>query len=161
LVPGSILWLPTVSKAADERLRSAARTNGVDPGRVVFAPRLPHEEHLARLRVADIAIDTFPCTSHTTASDALWAGVPLVTHYGETFASRVAASILRAAGCGEWAFGDAGAAFEATVALGRNKEARMAARARLAATLPSSPLFDMNTFARDFEARIDEALRSR
>jgi predicted O-linked N-acetylglucosamine transferase (SPINDLY family) len=157
-LPASILWLPTNGAAADARLHAAARGHGIDPKRVVFAPRLPHEEHLARLKCADIAIDTFPCTSHTTASDALRAGVPLVSTYGETFASRVAASVLRAAGCGEWAFDDADRAFEATVALARDRNARAKAREKLTATIRTSSLFDMATFARDFEARVVEAL---
>jgi predicted O-linked N-acetylglucosamine transferase (SPINDLY family) len=160
-LPAAILWLPTNGAGADARLREAARGHGVDPKRVVLAPRLPHEEHLARLKCADIAIDTFPCTSHTTASDALGSGVPLVTTYGETFASRVAASVLRAAGCGEWAFADADRAFDATLALARDRDARVKAREKLAATIRTSALFDMAAFARDFEARIAEALEPR
>ena len=157
-LPGSILWLPAAEEATNARLRAAAHANRIDPARIVFAPRLPHAEHLARLQAADIAIDTFPCTSHTTASDALRAGVPLVTTYGETFASRVAASVVRAAGCGDWAFADSDRAFEATLALGRDRALREEARRKLSGTLRASPLFDMERFARDFEARIDEAL---
>jgi protein O-GlcNAc transferase len=157
-LPDAILWITSAGDAANTRLHAAARAHGIDAKRIVFAPHLPHEEHIARLRNADIAIDTFPCTSHTTASDALWAGVPLVTHYGETFASRVAASVLHAAGCAQWAFADAAAAFDATLALARDPNLRSAARQKLAGTLRNSPLFDIDTYARDFEARIEEAL---
>lgn len=156
-LPGSLLWLPGTAAPIVERLRRAARSHDIDPERLVFAPHVPQEEHIARLRHADIAIDTFPYTSHTTASDALWAGVPLVTTCGKTFASRVSASILRAAGFGEWAFDDADRAFEATVALARDGAARREARARLSATVRASPLFDAAGFARAFEAHLEHA----
>ena len=130
------------------------RNDGVDPKRIVFAPHMPHEEHLARIRNADIALDTFPCTSHTTASDALWAGVPLVTHYGDTFASRVAASVLNAAGCAEWAFADADRAFDATLALARNRDLRAQARQKLASTLRTSPLSDIDGYVRKASERL-------
>lgn len=159
-LPDALLWLPHPSEPVAARLRGAAQGHGIDPARVVFAPHLPQDEHMARLRHADVAIDTFPYTSHTTASDALWAGVPLVTAYGETFASRVAASILRAAGFGEWAFPDADRAFEATLALSRDKKAREDARSRLAGALPASPLFDVAAYARAFEALLEEAAAS-
>ncbi|HST02769.1 MAG TPA: glycosyltransferase, partial [Usitatibacter sp.] len=109
---------------------------------------------------ADIAIDTFPYTSHTTASDALWAGVPLVTTHGDTFASRVATSILTAAAFGEWAFDNADRAFEATLALARDREAREKLRARLSGEVRASPLFDANGFARAFESHLEHAAGS-
>jgi protein O-GlcNAc transferase len=156
-LPGAVLWLPATAASVVERLRGAVRSHGVDPSRLVFAPHVPQDEHIARVRHADIAIDTFPYTSHTTASDALWAGVPLVTTRGETFASRVATSILRAAGFGEWAFGDADRAFEATVALARDRAAREQLRSRIAAGVRASPLFDAAAFARAFEAHLEHA----
>jgi predicted O-linked N-acetylglucosamine transferase (SPINDLY family) len=156
-LPAAVLWLPGTATPIVERLRDAARSHGVDPARIVFAPHAPHEDHIARLRHADIAVDTFPYTSHTTASDALWAGVPLITTFGKTFASRVAASVLRAAGFGEWAFDDADRAFEATLALARDGAARRQARARLAAEVRTSPLFDAAGFARAFEAHLERA----
>lgn len=100
-VSGSVLWLLETNRWAVENLRNAASAQGVAPERLVFAPRLPVAEHLARYRLADLALDTFPYTSHTTASDALWVGCPLVTCAGETFASRVAGSILVSAGMPE------------------------------------------------------------
>lgn len=154
-LPGARLWLADNGEAANDRLRNAARERRVDPARIAFAPYMPQHDHIARLRSADIALDTFPYTSHTTASDAIWAGVPLVSTYGETFASRVAASVLSAAGCADWAFGDPEAAFEATLALARQPELRQAARARLA-NARSSTLFDAAAFARAFENLLAE-----
>ncbi len=150
---GARLWIADNGEAANARLRKAAQARNVDPARIAFAPYVPQEDHMARLRNADIAVDTFPCSSHTTASDAVWAGVPLVTAYGETFASRVAASVLTAAGCADWAFPDVDRAFEATLALARQPEMRRTARARLGAAR-GSPLFDAASFARAFEGLV-------
>ncbi len=100
-VPDSVLWLLEANPWAVENLRRAAAARGISAERLVFAPRLPLAEHLARYRLVDLALDTFPYTSHTTASDALWVGCPLVTCSGDTFASRVAGSILINAGMRE------------------------------------------------------------
>jgi protein O-GlcNAc transferase len=99
--PGSVLWLLADNEVAARNLRAAADQAGVDPRRLVFAPRAPHSEHLARHRAADLFLDTLPCNAHTTASDALWAGLPVLTAAGSTFAGRVAGSLLRAAGLSE------------------------------------------------------------
>lgn len=96
-VPDSVLWLVDDHPRTTANLRTAAATAGIATERLVFAPRKPLADHLARYRVADMALDTFPYTSHTTASDALWCGCPLVALCGETFAARVSASILGAA----------------------------------------------------------------
>jgi predicted O-linked N-acetylglucosamine transferase (SPINDLY family) len=100
-VPGSVLWLLEDNPTASKNLRQEAQARGVDPSRLVFAPRWPLAEHLARHRLADLFIDTWPYNAHTTASDALWAGLPLVTRSGKSFASRVAASLLKAVGLEE------------------------------------------------------------
>jgi predicted O-linked N-acetylglucosamine transferase (SPINDLY family) len=97
-VPDSVLWLLKDNDLAEENLRREAAARGVDPGRLVFAPRISATEHLARQTLADLFLDTFPCNAHTTASDALWVGLPVLTCSGESFASRVAASLLRAQG---------------------------------------------------------------
>jgi predicted O-linked N-acetylglucosamine transferase (SPINDLY family) len=96
-VPGSVLWLFHGSARVDAHLREQARKAGIDPARLVFAPSLPREQHIARIQAADLFLDTDRYNAHTTATDALWAGVPLLTVPGDTFASRVAASLLRAA----------------------------------------------------------------
>ena len=100
-VPGSVLWLLEGNRFAPANLRREAEARGVAAERLVFAPRMPLPEHLARHRVADLFLDTFPVNAHTTASDALWAGCPLLTLAGQTFVSRVAGSLLRAVGLPE------------------------------------------------------------
>jgi len=157
-VPGSVLWLTALDARAEANLRREAAARGVDPARLVFAPRVGIAAHLARLRHADLALDTFPCGSHTTASDVLWSGVPLVTARGETFASRVASSVLAAAGCGDGIFDDRDRAFEAILALARSPQRLAAAKARARAAL-SSPLFDAAAHARGFEAMLHEVAR--
>jgi predicted O-linked N-acetylglucosamine transferase (SPINDLY family) len=97
-VPDSVLWLLKDNDLAEENLRREAAARGVDPGRLVFAPRISATEHLARQTLADLFLDTFPCNAHTTASDALWVGLPVLTCSGDSFASRVAASLLNAQG---------------------------------------------------------------
>ena len=101
VVEGSVLWLLGDNKSAERNLRMEAQACGIDPARLVFASRLPLEGHLARYRVADLFLDTLPVNAHTTASDALWAGLPVVTRLGESFAGRVAASLLNAVGLSE------------------------------------------------------------
>jgi predicted O-linked N-acetylglucosamine transferase (SPINDLY family) len=100
-VPGSVLWLLSAGEAVGRNLRAEAAKRGVDPGRLVFAPRLPYAEHLGRLELADLFLDTLPFNAGATASDALWAGLPVLTCAGEAFAARMAGSILRAVGLPE------------------------------------------------------------
>ncbi len=100
-VPGSVMWLYERDTAAKANLAREASARGVAPERLVFAPRLPLSEHLARHRLADLFLDTLPYNAHTTASDALWAGLPVLTCAGSTFAGRVAGSLLRAVGLDE------------------------------------------------------------
>jgi predicted O-linked N-acetylglucosamine transferase (SPINDLY family) len=97
-VAGSVLWLLDDNPTATVNLKREARLRGVTPERLIFAPRLPVPPHLARLPAADLFLDTWPCTAHTTASDALWTGLPVLTRCGESFASRVAASLLMGVG---------------------------------------------------------------
>src|SRR5262249_24440884 len=97
--PNTVLWLSVRNATAIANLRSEARTRGVAPERLIFAERVAdNADHLARYRAADLALDTFPYGSHTTASDALWAWCPLIAWVGDAFASRVSGSVLRAAG---------------------------------------------------------------
>ena len=100
-VPGSVLWLLEGNPLASENLRAEAKRRGVAPDRLIFAPTLPADLHLARHRLADLFLDTRPVNAHTTASDALWAGLPLVTCVDDAFAGRVAASLLHAVGLPE------------------------------------------------------------
>ncbi len=100
-IDGSVLWLLRDNETAEENVRRQAQARGVDPARLVFAPRLDQAEHLARHRLADLFLDTLPYNAHTTCSDALWAGLPVLTCRGESFAGRVAASLLQAIGLPE------------------------------------------------------------
>ena len=95
-VPDSVLWLLAFNSYTEKSLRARASSYGVDHGRLIFAPKIPYRKHLARYKHADLFLDTFPCNAHTTASDALWGGCPVLTCAGRTFASRVAGSLLTA-----------------------------------------------------------------
>jgi predicted O-linked N-acetylglucosamine transferase (SPINDLY family) len=158
-LPGSVLWLLESHPVAHENLRKEARARGVNPARLIFAPLAPYAEHLGRLRLADLALDTYPYTSHTTGSDALWAGVPMVTRIGETFASRVAASLLHAAGLPELVVQTDDEYFERVLSLARQPERLAALRSKLAAQRLTCPLFDTERFTRDLE-RLYQAMWS-
>ena len=151
LVPGSLLWLLQPNAVAQANLRREAIERGIAADRLVFAPRQPLPDHLARFRLADLALDTYPYTSHTTASDALWAGVPLVTMIGETFASRVAASILQSAGSPELVARDPDSYFELVLELATRPERLREVRKKLSANRNSCPLFDSERFTRNLE----------
>lgn len=151
-IPGSVLWLLEGSAEARGRLLAHAGDRGIAAERLVFAPPLPQEAHLARLSLADLVLDTFPYGAHTTASDALWCGVPVLTRSGATFSSRVAASLLRACDMADLVTRTP-ADYEArAIALGRDPAALAALRRRLAANRLRTPLFDTAAFARDFES---------
>ncbi len=150
-VPGSVLWLFEANRVVEENLRREASVRGIDPARLVFAPKKPLPEHLVRYRVADLCLDTLPYTGHTTTSDALWVGLPVVTCLGDTFASRVAASLLDAAGLPEMITGSL-AEYEAlALRLAREPAVLAGHRGRLAQTRMTVPLFDSRRFTRHLE----------
>jgi predicted O-linked N-acetylglucosamine transferase (SPINDLY family) len=149
-VPDAALWLLSGPETADDRLRGAARDDGVDPARLVFMSKLPHPEYLARYRHADLFLDTQPYNAHTTASDALWAGCPVLTAPGATFAARVAASLNTHLGLPALNAADDAVFVEMAVRIGRDDALREALRAELAERRSTSGLFDMRAFARDF-----------
>lgn len=151
-VPKGVLWLLSGPGRADARLREAARVAGIDPARLVFMAKQPHAAYLARLQLADLFLDSNPYNAHTTASDALWAGCPVLTRPGDTFAARVAGSLNHHLGLGELNV-DGDAAYVALAgALGNDRERLTALRARLQTLKHTSDLFDMAGFARDFAA---------
>ena len=153
-VPGSVLWLLSGPGAADARLRTFAQSQAVAPQRLVFMPKQPHADYLARLQHADLFLDTEPYNAHTTASDALWAGCPVLTRPGETFAARVAGSLNHHLGMAAMNV-DTDAAFIArAVALGRDRQALAMVRTELVQRRRDSGLFDMAGFARDFTAAV-------
>jgi len=150
-VPGSVLWLFKSNDWAQDALRRAAEARGVDPARLVFAPWAPPAAHLARLRAADLFLDCFACNAHTTASDALWAGLPVLTRPGRSFIARVAASLVTAVGLPELVAAN-DAAYEAlALDLARSPGRLADLRARLAENRKTAPLFDSAGYARALE----------
>jgi predicted O-linked N-acetylglucosamine transferase (SPINDLY family) len=149
-VSGSVLWLLQDNPVAPENLRAAAAASGVDPQRLVFAPSVQLARHLERIAHADLFLDSFPCTAHTTASDAVWAGLPLLTRKGETFASRVAASVLTAAGLPDLIVDDAASYRATALALAQDPDRLRALRSRVAAARTSS-LFDTPAYVQGLE----------
>jgi protein O-GlcNAc transferase len=151
-LPGSVLWLLGDNAAAERNLRREAQVRSIDPQRLVFAARVDLQAHLARHRLADLFLDTLPYNAHTTASDALWAGLPLVTCQGRAFAGRVAASLLNAVGLPELVTTRL-ADYEALALRLASEPARLARiRERLARNRQTHPLFDTDRFRRHIEA---------
>ena len=152
-VPGSVLWLREEGPAPAKNLREEARARGVDPARIVFARRVPAlADHLARHRLADLFLDTLPYNAHTTASDALAAGLPLLTCAGSAYAGRVAGSLLRTIGLPEL-ITESLPDYEAmALKLARDRSLLADLRARLERNLSTSPLFDTERFRRHIEA---------
>ncbi len=152
-VPGSVLWLSGHAPAIVANLRREAQACGVEPERLVFAPRVgAMDDHLARHACADLFLDTLPYNAHATASDALWAGLPVLTCLGATFAGRVAASLNRAVGLGELVTHSL-EEYEALALTIAREPARLAAlKAKLAANRTTHPLFDTARFTRNIEA---------
>jgi predicted O-linked N-acetylglucosamine transferase (SPINDLY family) len=150
-VPESVLFLYADRPEAAARLRAQAAARGVDPARLVFGERLPLPEYLARYRCADLFLDTAPYNAGTTASDALWAGLPVLTCAGRAFSARVAASVLTAAGLPELIAADGQDYEDRAVALAHDPARRASIRARLEGDRAASPLFDAARFTRSLE----------
>ena len=142
-VPQAVLWLLSSDAATDERLRQHAVSHGIPGGRLVFAARVPNPEHMARYQLADLFLDTSPYGAHTTASDALWIGVPVLTVAGHGFAARVCASLVRAAGLPEMVCGCRSEYADKAVELASRPDWLRSLRARLIASRDHCTLFDM------------------
>lgn len=150
-VEGSVLWLKGGTEAYERNLRERAAAHGIASERLVFAPWAEQSAHLQRLALADLCLDNLPYNAHTTASDALWAGLPLVSCVGQTFAGRVAGSLLGAAGFPQLAT-DSPAAYEAlALALATDPPRLAALRAELATARGHCALFDTATYTRHLE----------
>lgn len=147
----AVLWLFADNPLAAEHLRRHARDQGVDPSRLVFATHLPLAEHLARHRAADLFLDTWPYNAHTTASDALWAGLPVLTRCGESFPSRVAASLLHAVGLPQLVVGTDDDYVGLAVALARSPDRLRDLKSHLSTCRSDFPLFDTARFTRHLE----------
>jgi len=158
-VQGSVLWLLGDNPWQESHLRREAEAQGVGPERLVFAPRLRLPEHLARHRLADLFLDTVPCNAHTTASDALWAGLPLLTCRGRSLVARVSGSLLHAIGLPELVTTSLGEYEAMALELARSPELLAELRARLQSNRATSPLFNAERLARHLEAAYTEMWR--
>ncbi len=160
----AVMWLLARHPRAQANLRSEAARNGIDPARLIFARIAPQDAHIARLGCADLAVDTLPYGAHTTGVDALWAGVPMLTCRGETFAGRVGASLLLEAGLPELIADSLDEYRERLLELTADRPTLRRHRAQLERTRDTNPLFDTTAFARDWEALLlaiyDDAART-
>jgi protein O-GlcNAc transferase len=156
-VEGSVLWLSSVNEWARRNLAEVAGINNIDPSRIIFAPRLPMPEHLARHRLADLFLDTFRYNAHSTASDALWAGLPVVTLAGDGFPARVAASLLKAIRLPELITDTPEEYARLALELARDPRKLAALKAKLAELRTHAPLFDTGRFARNIEGAYCQA----
>jgi predicted O-linked N-acetylglucosamine transferase (SPINDLY family) len=151
-VAGSLLWLLGGSAAVESNLRREAEARGVPPGRLIFAPRLGYSEYLRRYQLADLFLDTAPFNAGATASDALWAGLPLITCSGEAFAGRMAASLLHAVGLPELVTSSLEDYERIALASARDGAAIDRLKATLAQNRTTCALFDTARFRRHLEA---------
>jgi len=150
-VPGSVLWLLEGNKTVARNLRLEAKTRGVSADRLVFAPRMELADHLARHRQADLFLDTLYCNAHTTASDALWAGLPVLSYLSNTFAGRVAASLLKAVGLPELITRSLADYESLALELATQPERLADLRRKLAENRSTFPLFDTARITRNLE----------
>ena len=150
--PRTVLWMLAWNPHAKANLLRELADRGVAPERVFFAAKLELDNHIARLRAADLFLDTWPCNAHTTASEALWAGVPVLTVPGETFASRVAASLVAACGLADLACRSEDDYVELATALANEPDTLRGIKAHLDVNRRSLPLFDAERLARDLDA---------
>jgi predicted O-linked N-acetylglucosamine transferase (SPINDLY family) len=152
-IDGSVLWLSQMNDPAQANLRRAAAMRGIDPARLIFAPQMPSlGDHLARHRQADVFLDTLPYNAHSTAIDALRAGLPVVTCPGHSFAGRVGASLLHAVGLPELIARDFDEYAALATELARNGARRESIRQRLNENQTSCALFDLKQLCRHIEA---------
>jgi predicted O-linked N-acetylglucosamine transferase (SPINDLY family) len=159
-VPGSVLWLLADNDTARDNMLRVAAEHGIAPERLVFAPRVAPSEYLARFQLADLMLDTFPFNAGTTASDALWMGLPIVTRAGRTYISRMAGSLLTAVGLPDLVTENLADYERLAITLGRNP-ARVASHKRyLAEHGRASPLFDLPQTVRDIEAQFEHLARA-
>jgi predicted O-linked N-acetylglucosamine transferase (SPINDLY family) len=151
-VEHGVLWVLQHDEEGRHNLRRAAESRGVSGGRLFFAPRAPLTEYLGRFRLADLFLDTLPYNAHTTASEALWMGLPLLTRIGNTFAGRVAASVLTAAGLPELITHSAEEYEARAIELARESALLSAIRNKIEQNRATCPLFDTARFTRHIEA---------
>lgn len=150
-VKGSVLWVLASNATAESNLLCEAERHEVDPTRLIFAKKIPVEEHLSRLQLADLMLDTFPYGAHTTCSDALRVGLPVVTMAGKSFASRVAASLLTTMGCPDLITNSYAAYEDLVIHLSKNPDELSEIRTRIKCCVKDSALYDSTLFTRHLE----------
>jgi len=152
-VENSVLWLldDSMNSIASKNLKKEARARGISDQRLIFSKKIPSDENLARLKLADLFLDTFPYNAHTTCSDALWAGVPVLTYSGESFASRVAASLLNSLGLKELVADSLDHYKAIAIQLAKNKNELFSIKEKLSIKKITSPLFNTNLFTKNLE----------
>ncbi len=158
-VPGSVLWLLDANAQAKDNLRREAAARGIAPERLVFAPKLPSGEHLARYALADLFLDNLPVNAHTTASEALWSGLPVVTCLGDVLVGRVCASLVRACGAPELVTGSLDEYAALALRLAQDPDLIAALRRRLTEARDTAPLFDTARYTRNLEAAFTHMIR--
>ncbi|UWQ85180.1 O-linked N-acetylglucosamine transferase, SPINDLY family protein [Leisingera caerulea] len=158
-VPDSVLWFYAPRDKTCDYILKEAKKRGIGPERIVFAGFAGQKEHLARLQLADVFLDTFAVNAHTTASDALWAGVPVVTKTGKQFAARVATSLVHCAGVPELAAATPQQYQALALKLARDPEYLAAIKARIKEGIAQGPLYDTEKFTRNFEALMEKAVQ--
>ncbi len=149
--PGSVLWLMESNKWAKHNLLKQIESHGINPARLIFAEQLPLDFHLARIQNADLFLDTFPCNAHTTASDALWVGLPLITCIGKGFASRVAGSLLKAVDIEKLITSDLTSYKAVALDLAHHPEKLYQIRSKLINNRYTCALFDTKRFQNNFQ----------
>jgi len=155
-VPGSVLWLSGDNDTAERNLRREAEERGVDPERLIFAPRVEYADYLERYKLADLFLDTLPYNAGATASDALWAGLPILTCAGRSFAARMAGSLLHAVGLPELITTNLEDYEALALKLATEPEVLGALRTKLAENRDTAPLFDTDRFRRHIEAAYEQ-----
>ena len=150
-VPNSVLWIFKTNETASKNLKKEAKVRGVDPDRIIFASYLPNDQHLKRLKLADLFLDTYPCNAHTTASDAVRMGIPVITLKGNSFASRVDASLLTCLDMKELITNNKKNYQELGIKLAINPEKYIKIKERLKDSASKSALFDSYKFTKNLE----------
>ena len=159
-VTNSIFWIYSNNKSTEKNLKKEVIANNIDPSRIIFARRVDIREHLNRIKLADIFLDTYPYGAHTSCSDALRMGLPLITIKGESFASRVSSSLLNRVNLDELAVPDYEAYKNLAIKIGKNKEYLIKIKKKLFESLKKSSLFNNKEFTKDLESTYTELLKN-
>ena len=156
-VKGSVLWLKQSNQWAKSNLMKETKMRGIDPSRLIFSKTIKLEDHLARHKLADIFLDTFNFNAHSTASDALWAGLPVITRIGEQFVARVASSLLNALGLPELIATNDYEYEALALELATNKSLLKSTKKKLLHNKHSTPLFDTKSYTKNYEEGLEKA----